>query len=67
VLHHTAAERQRRKRLGNIVQAVVERFFAWLGRNRRLATDVEAAIASAVAFLYAASVMLLSRRLARTP
>ena len=44
---------------------VVERFFAWLGRNRRLAKDFEATLASAQAFLYAASVMLLSRRLAR--
>lgn len=44
---------------------VVERFFAWLGRNRRLAKDVEATLASATAFLYAASVMLLIRRLAR--
>lgn len=45
---------------------VVERFFAWLGRNRRLAKDVEATIASATAFLYAASVMLLTRRIARS-
>ena len=44
---------------------VVERFFAWIGRNRRLAKDFEATIASAAAFLYAASVMLLTRRLAR--
>ena len=44
---------------------VVERFFAWLGRNRRLAKDVAATIASATAFLHAASVMLLIRRLAR--
>ena len=44
---------------------VVERFFAWIGRNRRLAKDVEATIASATAFLYAASVLLLIRRLAR--
>ena len=44
---------------------VVERFFAWINRNRRLAKDFEATIASARAFLYAASVMLLSRRLAR--
>ena len=44
---------------------VVERFFAWIGRNRRLARDFEATIASAEAFLYAASVMLLLRRLAR--
>jgi transposase len=38
---------------------VVERFFAWIGRNRRLAKDFEASIDSARAFLYAASVMLL--------
>jgi putative transposase len=44
---------------------VVERFFAWIGRNRRLAKDFEASIDSARAFLYAASVMLLVRRLAR--
>jgi transposase len=45
---------------------VVERFFAWINRNRRLAKDFEATIASATAFLYAASVMLLIRRLARS-
>jgi len=44
---------------------VVERFFAWINRNRRLAKDFEATIQSAAAFLYAASVMLLTRRLAR--
>lgn len=45
---------------------VIERFFAWIGRNRRLAKDFEATINSARAFLYAASVMLLVRRLGRT-
>jgi putative transposase len=44
---------------------VVERFFAWISRNRRLWRDPEATLASAEAFLYAASVMLLTRRLAR--
>ena len=44
---------------------VVERFFAWTSRNRRLWKDPEATLASARAFLYAASVMLLTRRLAR--
>jgi putative transposase len=43
---------------------VVERFFAWINRNRRLSKDFEGAVASATAFLYAASVMLLMRRLA---
>ena len=44
---------------------VVERFFAWIGRNRRLAKDFEATIESTRAFLYAASIMLLVRRIAR--
>ena len=45
---------------------VVERTFAWLGRNRRLAKDFEATIGSAEAWLYLASVQLLTRRLARS-
>ena len=44
---------------------VVERFLAWISRNRRLWKDPEATLASARAFLYAASVMLLVRRLGR--
>lgn len=44
---------------------VVERTFAWLGRNRRLAKDFEATIASAEAWIMIASVRLLARRLAR--
>lgn len=44
---------------------VVERFFAWINRNRRLAKDFEATVKSAEAFLYAASAILLLRRLAR--
>ena len=47
-------------------RSVVERFFAWLGRNRRLTKDFEATIPSATAFLCAASVMLLTRRMARS-
>jgi transposase len=45
---------------------VIERSFAGPGRNRRLAKDFEATIALSRAFLYAASVMLLARRLARS-
>jgi len=44
---------------------VVERFFAWINRNRRLSKDVEATIKSAAAFLYAAAAMLMIRRLAQ--
>jgi len=45
---------------------VIERTFAWFGRNRRLAKDFEQTIASAEAWIMMASVKLLSRRLART-
>ena len=44
---------------------VVERTFAWLGRNRRLAKDFERTIASQTAWVLLASVQLLTRRLAR--
>lgn len=44
---------------------VIERTFAWLGRNRRLAKDFEASPASAEAWILIASVRLFSRRLAR--
>ncbi len=43
---------------------VVERTFAWLGRNRRLAKDFETTIASAQAWLMIASIQLLVRRIA---
>jgi len=42
---------------------VVERTFAWLNRNRRLAKDFEASLESALAWLFLASVKLLARRL----
>jgi transposase len=44
---------------------VIERTFAWLGRNRRLAKDFEHTIASSEAWFLIAAVNLLSRRLAR--
>lgn len=43
---------------------VVERSFAWFGRNRRLARDVETLIASSTAMVYLAATRLLTRRLA---
>ena len=44
---------------------VVERTFAWFGRNRRLAKDFEKTIESAEAWLLIASIQLLTRRIAR--
>jgi putative transposase len=43
---------------------VVERTFAWFGRNRRLAKDFEETIESSTAWLLLASVQLMIRRLA---
>lgn len=44
---------------------VVERTLAWLSRNRRLARDFEATVASAQAWLFIGSVQILMRRLRR--
>jgi putative transposase len=44
---------------------VVERTFAWLNRNRRLAKDFERSVASSEAWLTIASLALITRRLAR--
>jgi putative transposase len=44
---------------------VIERTFAWFGRNRRLAKDFEVTIPSSEAWFMIASIRLLSRRLAR--
>jgi putative transposase len=44
---------------------VVERTFAWLGQNRRMSKDYERLCVSAEAFVYAAMIRLLVRRLAR--
>jgi transposase len=43
---------------------IVERTFAWLGRNRRLARDVEQLVDTSSAHLYFAATRLLTRRLA---
>jgi len=44
---------------------VVERTFAWLNRNRRLAKDFEHMVESATAWLFLASAQLITRRIAR--
>ena len=43
---------------------VVERSFAWFGRNRRLAKDFETSLESSTAWLLLASIQLMTRRLA---
>jgi transposase len=44
---------------------VVERTFSWLGQNRRTSKDYDRLCASAEAFIYAAMIRLMVRRLAR--
>jgi transposase len=61
--------RKTKGRVGFAIHArrwMVECVFAWIGRNRGLVKDCEASIASAEAFLYTASIMLLLRRLGRS-
>ncbi|MEP0171827.1 MAG: IS5 family transposase [Nitratireductor sp.] len=43
---------------------VVERTFAWLNRNRRLAKDFENTLESATAWIFMASVQMITRRVA---
>jgi putative transposase len=44
---------------------VVERTFSWLGQNRRMSKDYERLCATGEAFVYAAMIRLMVRRLAR--
>jgi transposase len=44
---------------------VVERTFAWMGRNRRLAKDFEKIVETSMAYLEVAMIQLMIRRLAR--
>ena len=46
---------------------IVERTFAWISRNRRLARDFERHARKAAAFIRLAMIRLMLRRLAPTP
>lgn len=46
---------------------VVERTFAWIGRYRRMSKDYEYLTESSEAFIYAAMIRLLLKRLAQAP
>ena len=55
------------ERLSSVAQEVggSERTFSWLSQNRRMSKDYERLCASAEAFVYAAMIRLMARRLAR--
>ena len=44
---------------------MIERTFAWFGRNRRLARNYEGLAAVAADFIHLAAIQLLARRAAR--
>ena len=48
-----------------ICEQSIERTFSWLSQNRRMSKDYERLCASAEAFIYAAMIRLMVRRLAR--
>jgi hypothetical protein len=52
---------------GNIVQAIVERTFAWVSRYRRLAKDFERHARKTAAFIRLAMIRIMLRRLAARP
>jgi transposase len=43
------------------------RYFAWLGRNRRMSKDYERLCATGEAFIYAAMIRLMLKRLTQAP
>jgi transposase len=63
--HHGNVDRRRNRAQKSRSDRLRRKPASGIGRNRRLAKDFEATIDSARAFLYAASVMLLLRRIAR--
>jgi putative transposase len=48
-----------------ICEQSIERTFSWLSQNRRMSKDYERLCATAEAFIYAAMIRLMVRRLAR--
>jgi putative transposase len=46
-----------------ICEQSIERTFSWLSQNRRMSKDYERLCASAEAFIYAAMIRLMVRRL----
>ena len=64
MVHRDQDRQSKRSVLGNIVQALVERTFAWISRNRRLARDFERYATTVAAFIRLAMIRIMLRRLA---
>ena len=57
---------KRREQKGFVLEArrwIVERTFAWLGKNRRLSKDYELITTSSLSMIYLAMVRLMLRRI----
>jgi putative transposase len=48
-----------------ICEQSIERTFSWIDQNRRMSKDYERSCASGEAFVYAAMIRLMTRRLVR--
>jgi hypothetical protein len=65
-VHRDQDHRLKRPVLGNIVQALLERTFAWISRNRRVARDFERYARTVSAFIRLAMIRIMLRRIAAT-
>ena len=63
MVHRDQDHQSKQLILGNIVQALVERTFAWLSRFRRLARDFERYARTVAAFIHLAMIRIMLQRL----
>jgi transposase len=63
MVHRDQDHQSKQLILGNIVQALVERTFAWLSRFRRLARDFERYARTVAAFIHLAMIRIMLERL----
>jgi transposase len=63
MVHRDQDHQSKQLILGNIVQALVERTFAWLSRFRRLARDFERYARTVAAFIHLAMIRIMLKRL----
>ena len=67
MVHRDQDHQSKQPILGNVVQALVERTFAWLSRFRRLARDFERYARTVAAFIRLAMIRIMLKRLVANP